>query len=386
MSVARPQSIQWVRILPVAVLASACLLGAPARAQTYTQSATPYSFLSTAGATAITTWDGTLGCPDTTGDDSLSAPINIGFTFKFGATAYTQLRVFSNGRLQFANTNCNYGTAAVGPPRTYPNPMPDANTNNTIRIYGADLDLAIGGTLTYATVGSAPNRTLLVTWSNVPQWSAVGSSYNLQIQLQENGNFLFMYGSATDAAGGVALGPAQLGYQLSSGDYIAQSGLPASGTGYLFSPPRPTLTVQKTSAVISDPINGTTNPKRIPGAVVQYVVSITNSGNGTVDSSSLVITDPVPANADLYVATAAGNPVQFIDGTPASGLTYNYASNVGYSNQGGGGPPYTYTGVPDAAGFDAAVTGLRIGPTGVMSAASAAGSPSFTVRFRVRIR
>jgi len=378
-------AIRWVRMLPLAALASVSLLAPQARAQTYTQSATTYNFLSTAGATAITTWDGTVGCPDTTGDDSLSAPINIGFSFKFGATTYTQLRVFTNGRVQFANTFCNFGTAAVGPPRTYPNPMPDPNVNNTIRVYGADLDLAVGGSLTYATVGSAPNRTLVVTWSNVPQWSAAGSSYNLQIQLQENGNFLFMYGSATDSAGGVPLGPAQLGYQLSTGDYIAQSGLPANGTGYLFSPPRPTLTVQKISTVISDPVNSTTNPKRIPGAIVRYAVTITNGGNGSVDASSLVITDPVPANTDLYVSTASGNPVEFIDGTPASGLAYSYPANVGYSIQGGGGPPYTYTPVPDAAGFDAAVTGLRISPTGVMSAASGAGSPSFTVRFRVRV-
>ena len=52
----------------------------------------------------------------------------------------------------------------------------------------------------------------------------------------------------------------------------------------------------------------------------------------------------------------------------------------------GGGAPYNYTPVPDAAGFDAAVTGVRIAPTGVMNGAAGASSPSFTVRFRTRIR
>ena len=38
------------------------------------------------------------------------------------------------------------------------------------------------------------------------------------------------------------------------------------------------------------------------------------------------------------------------------------------------------------AGFDPAVTGVRIAPTGVMNGASGASTPSFTVRFRTRIR
>ena len=85
--------------------------------------------------------------------------------------------------------------------------------------------------------------------------------------------------------------------------------------------PQPSLTVLKTSTVLSDPVNGTTNPKRIPLAVVRYDIVTSNSGPGTVDSNTLVIIDPVPANTSLYVATALGNPVVFINGAPASGLT-----------------------------------------------------------------
>jgi uncharacterized repeat protein (TIGR01451 family) len=375
------------RVAALGLLLIACqVMARPAFAQTYTQTPAVYNFLPTAGATQVSTWAAGLGCPDTNGDDSLSAALNIGFTFRFGGTGYTQLRLFSNGRLQFANTYCYFGTAAVGPPRTYPNPMPDANTNNTIRVYGADLDLTAGGTLSYATIGSAPNRVFVATWSNVPQWSAAGTSYNLQIQLQENGDFLFMYGNSSNVSGGTTLGPAQLGWQLTPTDFQAQSGLPAAGTGYRYSPPRPALSVSKTSAVLSDPFNGSSNPKRIPGAVVRYSVTTTNAGSGTVDASTLVITDPVPANADLYVSTTAGDPVEFLDGAPASGLAFSYAANVAYSNQPGGGPPYTYTPVADAAGFDPAVTGVRVSPSGVMSASSGAGQPAFTVRFRVRIR
>jgi uncharacterized repeat protein (TIGR01451 family) len=147
----------------------------------------------------------------------------------------------------------------------------------------------------------------------------------------------------------------------------------------------PALVVSKSSQVISDPVNNATNPKRIPGSITEYAVTVTNTGPGFVDASTLVITDPVPANSQLYVSTASGDPVVFVDSTPSSGLSYSYAADVTYSNQPGGGAPYNYTPVPDADGFDANVTGLRVAPTGMMNGATLAGNPGFTVRFRVRV-
>jgi uncharacterized repeat protein (TIGR01451 family) len=148
---------------------------------------------------------------------------------------------------------------------------------------------------------------------------------------------------------------------------------------------RPSLMIVKSSSVISDPVNGATNPKRIPGGVVRYAVSVTNSGTGIVDASTMVITDALPANTTMCVSTLCGNPiVEFIDGSPASGLSFSYASNVSYSNTAGGGAPFTYTPVPDAAGFDSNVKGVRIAPTGTMNA-TGGGNPAFTVQFRVRI-
>ena len=147
--------------------------------------------------------------------------------------------------------------------------------------------------------------------------------------------------------------------------------------------PQPSLTILKTSSVLSDPVNNTTNPKRIPLAVVRYDVTVTNSGPGTVDSGTLVITDPVPVDASLYVSTSAGDPVVFVQGTTASGLTYNYATQVTYSSVGISGP-WGYAPSPDVNGFDSLVRAVRISPAGVMSAAGS-GNPSFTIQFRVRI-
>jgi uncharacterized repeat protein (TIGR01451 family) len=62
------------------------------------------------------------------------------------------------------------------------------------------------------------------------------------------------------------------------------------------------LVVTKSSAVISDPINSTTNPKAIPGATIEYCVDVDNTSGGAA-ATSVVITDAIPANT-TYVASS----------------------------------------------------------------------------------
>jgi len=156
---------------------------------------------------------------------------------------------------------------------------------------------------------------------------------------------------------------------------VSDSGSTAFGVALL-----PSITVVKSALIESDPINGSTNPKAIPGAVLIYSITVMNSGLGTADSSSIYITDPIPANTTMSVDTGSGNPVTFTCSTsPACGLTWNYATAVKYSSQAGGGAPYNYT--PGTSGFDPLVKGIWIEPAGVLNASGA----YFTVQFRVRI-
>ncbi|HEY8602868.1 hypothetical protein [Tsuneonella suprasediminis] len=53
------------------------------------------------------------------------------------------------------------------------------------------------------------------------------------------------------------------------------------------------LTAVKSSRVISDPQNGTSDPKAIPGAVIQYCIAITNAV-GSATAMNVAVTDPVP--------------------------------------------------------------------------------------------
>ncbi|HBA88248.1 MAG TPA: hypothetical protein DCZ75_09750 [Geobacter sp.] len=149
-----------------------------------------------------------------------------------------------------------------------------------------------------------------------------------------------------------------------------------------------TLTMTKTVQAISDPVNGSSNPKAIPGAVMQYTLRIANSGESAVDSGSVVVTDAPPPNTALCVSAACGNPpIAFSCGsTPPCGLGYDYAANVGFSNQAGGGAPYGYTPSPDGNGFDANVTGVRINPSGTFAGASGGNDATFSLTLRVRVK
>lgn len=148
------------------------------------------------------------------------------------------------------------------------------------------------------------------------------------------------------------------------------------------------ITVYKSVAVYSDPTNGTSNPKAIPGAVMLYTITLTNSGYGGADNNTTVVTDPVPANMKMCVSTLCNSPpVGFsCSATPSCGLTYTYATDVAYSNQVGGGAPYDYVVIPDAAGFDPNVTGVQISLAGAFKGASGGNNASFNLTSKMKVK
>ncbi len=144
--------------------------------------------------------------------------------------------------------------------------------------------------------------------------------------------------------------------------------------------PGPQLTIVKSSSVISDPVNGGTNPLRIPGSVVEYSVVITNNGDGSPDVDTVKTTDPIDSSGLAYDVTTG---VTFTDGSTSSALSLG---TVEYSSTAAPGPyVYDYTPVPDGDGYDGNVTSVRINTTGTF-ANGGAPAPSFTVKFRVKVK
>ena len=104
----------------------------------------------------------------------------------------------------------------------------------------------------------------------------------------------------------------------------------------------PSIALNKTVKVISDPINLTVNPKAIPGAELTYTIKAVNTGRGKSDDTSIIIEDEIPENSELYISNLSCNnsdpeftlinnnngPVCFLTGiTPnESGLSLDFAS------------------------------------------------------------
>ena len=153
---------------------------------------------------------------------------------------------------------------------------------------------------------------------------------------------------------------------------------------------QPDILVMKSALTIEDPVNGGTNPKSIPGAIVLYTITITNQGLGAADADTVVIADSIPAFTELFVgdlgSLPAGSPVAFIDGTTSSGLSLSFINlasgtdDIEFTTVSGL-PP-----VPDVDGYDAGVTALGLLPKGTFAASDGTNHPSFSIMFKVRIQ
>ena len=79
-----------------------------------------------------------------------------------------------------------------------------------------------------------------------------------------------------------------------------------------FCRPTANLVITKTSSVVSDPTNGTTDPKAIPGATMRYCILVTNNGSGT--ATGIAVADPLPASTTFV-------PGSLRSGTSCAGAT-----------------------------------------------------------------
>ncbi len=125
----------------------------------------------------------------------------------------------------------------------------------------------------------------------------------------------------------------------------------------------------------------------IPGSDVYYTLTVTNSGDGTVDSDTLFLADPLPAevefyNADIDGAGPATGAVYFTQS--GAGLTLSLATDVAYSNSATKPASYGSCTYVPVSGYDPNVTHLCLNPKGKMLAGDP--DPSFSVQFRARIK
>lgn len=212
-----------------------------------------------------------------------------------------------------------------------------------------DIDYAAGQFADRVTVtGSFNGTTVYPTLTNgVANYVVGNSAYGdaTSADGSANGNVVVTFAAPVDTItieyGSHSLAPANPG----------QQGMAIHDIN--FCRPVANLLIAKTSSIVSDSVNGTTNPKAIPGATMRYCLLVTNGGSAT--ATAIYVADPLPATTS------------FVPGSLRSGTSCAGATTVEDDNA---------TGADESDPFGAAIAGTTVSAS---TAALGPGSAFATV-------
>jgi hypothetical protein len=171
---------------------------------TGTQDAYGYNFVDnvlpdTATYTWIEVCDSTGYSTGPTGDDASTGPNNIGFTFPFYGTNYTQFYVATNGVISFGGAVGGSGQYQANDPQTtaptYPYVAPMwLDFNTTASALGGCTATSTGPWILYETFGTAPNQYLVIEYRRMPEFSS-GTLISFEVILYANGKVKVQFSS-----------------------------------------------------------------------------------------------------------------------------------------------------------------------------------------------
>lgn len=143
----------------------------------------------------------------------------------------------------------------------------------------------------------------------------------------------------------------------------------------------PPVSVSRATSLVSDPVNGATNPKAIPGAILQFAITVSNAGTGAVGTDSMFLSDALAPQ----VAVGTGAAPTLTQGSPSSSLTLNTATDVAYSNSNSAPASFSQCTYSPTKAYDPAVKFICFNPKGSMSGSSGT-APSFTIAYQAQVQ
>ncbi len=118
-------------------------------------------------------------------DDQYSGVIQIGFPFCFYGQTHSSLLIGSNGVICFDTTQANnYCPWPIGAAIPATNAIPQ----NSILFPFQDLYINGGGTISYATIGSSPNREFILELDSIAMYACLTTRFTGQVKLYETTN------------------------------------------------------------------------------------------------------------------------------------------------------------------------------------------------------
>lgn len=202
------------------------------------------------------------------GDNVISNPVDIGFSFPYGVNNYTQVKVSSNGYITLGTTPGSSLNNSLSSPTICPVLAPLWD------------DTYLQGSAQYLLTGTSPNRVFTVQFTGIKWPINTPTIFNYQVRIYEDGLIEFIYGNGIGTPTNAS---ASIGINMIPGGYM----------NYFSVYPGNPATVSSTSE--------NTSINMWPGANTKYVFSVAN----------------IYAN-DLEATTITGNQ------TPTVGISYNY--------------------------------------------------------------
>ena len=276
-------------------------------------------------------------------DDVWSPTVNLPFDFCFYGNTFNQCIIGSNGVISFNTTNTTPDQTPGGYNEySYTDALPSANLFHDA-IYGVyhDIDPSLGGTIAWELLGTAPCRTLVVSYHDVPLFSCTSVRSTFMMVLYESTNVIEVYVEEKSPCAGWNGGNSLIGVQNGNGTAAATP--PGRNTGnwsvgagspeaWRFVPSGPSVTsVNWFDAVTGGTNVGNTDMINVcPTSTTTYRAEVTYT---MCDGSTIVVDDTVTVTIDPNTPTAAvtsnspicsGQDAIFtITGTPNTTVTYD---------------------------------------------------------------
>ncbi len=226
----------------------------------------------------------TLSAPTTItlANDAFTNPmLPIGFNFKYFCNTYDHVSLCDNGYLTFGGYYSQYLNQVI----------PEPGVTNVIAFAWTDLNNPTGGTMTYQTMGSPPNRKFIINFNSVPVYGT--TNITTQVILYETTNLIEMHETTVPSHNytqGIEDATGTIGYALQTRNDATFS---ATNDAYQFTS-CPTYSWSP-GATLSDSTSAT--PVATPTTTTTYTVTL-NPGSACTKTATVTVTvNPLPSPA-----------------------------------------------------------------------------------------
>jgi parallel beta-helix repeat protein len=271
-----------------------------------------------------------LGGTTTTG-----VGLPIGFNFEFSGSTFNVFAVNANGWISFGNSS-NTPAVNMNSTSSYTSLSSTVSISpdelvSRVALFGRDLQSQTGGEIRYETIGTAPNRVLVVQWKGYKKYGTTGTgdNYNGQIRLYETTNVVeLVYGTITNNATSTTVHVGLRGAPSATASNFASR---TTTTDWLMTTASVAATEAVTISNLIFPPSGLTFVWTPPTCFAPIALTVSNLGQTSADLGWAGPANAVSWNVEVHTpgnSPGNGTPVASVTGHPTNTWTATGLSPV----------------------------------------------------------